>query len=144
METGRWHERETVDVSCGKVVEPRTGHRVCVTEDVESFHPLLTRFFRPIPWCNQRDVSVEEVSGARRFVGIEPPVLGLRRRDNVELLKQFYRGPGLVGGVIIGRLSERQRRENLNEEEGDEHQGGSAALPLHALPTSGNLIKDWL
>ena len=144
METGRWHERETVDVSCGKVVEPRTGHRVCVTEDVETFHQLLTCFFRPISWCNQSDVSVEEVSGARRLVGIEPPVLGLRRRGNVELLKQIDRGIGLVGGVIIGRLSERQGREYLNEEKGDEHERGSAALPLHALPTSGNLIKDWL
>ncbi len=125
-------------------MEPRTGDGVSVAENVETLHPLLTRFVRPIAWCDQGDVSVQQVSGARRFIGVQPAVLGLHGRCDVELLKQVNRSIGVLSGVVIRCLSERQRGQNLNEEKSDEHESGSAALPLHTLPTSGNLIKDCL
>ncbi len=115
-----------------------------MAEDVEAFHPLLARLVGPIVGCDQGDVSVQQVSGARRFIGVQPAVLGLQGRYDVDLLEHLNRSIGLASRVVIRCLSERQRGQNLNEKESDEHEGGSAALPLHDLPISGNLIKDWL
>ena len=144
VETGRWHERETVDASLGKVVEPIAGHREGMTEDVETLHLLLPGLGRPFTWRNERHVSVEKVRDARCLTGVNPAVLGLCGGSEVELLEEFKRSIGLILRLILGRLSKRSGRKNVDEEESDEQERCSAALPLHALSTWGNLIKDWL
>ena len=144
VETGRWHERETVDASPGKVVEPIAGHREGMTEDVETLHLLLPGLSCPFTWGNERHVSVEKVRDARCVTGVNPAVLGLSGGSEVELLEEFKRSIGFVHRFILGRLSKRCGRKNVDEEESDEQERCSAALHLHTLSKSGNLIKDWL
>jgi hypothetical protein len=115
-----------------------------MTEDVETLHLLLPGLGCPFTWRNERHVSVEKVRDARCLIGVNPAVLGLRRGSEVELLEEFKRSIGLILRFILGRLSKRSGRKNVDEEESDEQERCSAALPLHALSTSGNLIKDWL
>ena len=115
-----------------------------MTEDVETLHLLLPGLGRPFTWRNERHISVEKVRDARCGDRCQSSRVGPTGGSEVELLEEFKRSIGFVHRFIPGRLSKRRGRKNVDEEESDEQERCSAALPLHALSTWGNLIKDWL